>query len=159
MRQLLKLFAVACPLLLVACEEQAETEEEKVDQVGDTAPAVAEAPTISLEDVAGTWSMQAMPLDADTVDVEYQLIADPAGWTLQFPDRDPIPVEIIEVAGDSIVTRAGPYESVLRSGVPVTVDGVWRLDGDRLTGNTVARYETTEADSVVQRRATGTRTP
>jgi hypothetical protein len=36
---------------------------------------------------------------------------------------------------------------------------VYRLEGDRLVGTVVARYETTEADSVLRLASEGTRTP
>jgi hypothetical protein len=67
--------------------------------------------------------------------------ADESGWSFNFPKRDPIPVRVVAVEGDSIVTEAGPYESVLRKGVQVSTRTVTRLDGDRLTGTTVAKYE------------------
>ena len=42
--------------------------------------------------------------------------------------------------GDSIITDAGPYESVLRKGVQVNTRVVSRLRGDKLVGTTTAHY-------------------
>ncbi len=91
--------------------------------------------------------------------VGYELIAtaDPAGWTMSFPDRPPIPVRVVAVAADSIVTAAGPYQSMLREGVPVTLQTVYRLRDGRLVGRSVARYQTSGRDSVLHIRAEGTR--
>ncbi len=66
--------------------------------------------------------------------------ADPSGWTFNFPKRDPIPARVT-AEGDSVVIDAGPYESVLRKGVQVSTHTVTRMDGDRLTGTTVATYQ------------------
>jgi hypothetical protein len=74
------------------------------------------------------------------------------------PDRDPLEAEVT-TSGDSIVMVAGPFESVRRDGVMVTTHSVYRLEGDRLVGTVVARYETTEADSVLRLASEGTRTP
>lgn len=129
----------------------------------DTAAAVVETPApaaISLADVAGTWRVRGMSETGDSTVVTFELIAtaDPSGWTFNFPDRKPIPVRVT-TAGDSIVTEAGPYESVLRKGVQVTTRGVLRLDGGKLVGTTVARYAGGGPDSVLRIRTEATRTP
>jgi hypothetical protein len=116
---------------------------------------------IQLADVAGVWTVRGMPMDRDTVIVTYELnaTADTTGWTITFPGRPPVPVRIVSVAGDSITTSAGPYESVLRPGVQVTTVGAFRLQNGRLVGNTVARYSGRTADSVITVRSEGDRKP
>jgi hypothetical protein len=42
-------------------------------------------------------------------------------------DGKPVPVRVVAVAGDSIVTDAGPYQSFVRKGVRVTTRTVSRL--------------------------------
>ncbi len=139
-----RLAAVCCAALLVGCapSEQAEM-----------------AATISLADVAGTWSMQALPEVGDSALVTYQMVAtdNTEGWTVTFPDREPVPVEVVAVEGDSIVTEMGPYESALREGVMVSVRSVARLQDGDMIGTFVARYETTGPDSVLNGRQLGTR--
>jgi len=64
---------------------------------------------------------------------------------------------IVDLAGDSIVADAGPYESALRKGVKVTTHSVFRLQDGKLVGTTVAHYATKGADSVLNLRSEGTR--
>jgi hypothetical protein len=134
------------------------------DQASTAADSAALAPAapagISLADVAGNWTMQAMPLDSDSVLITYQLTAtaDQNGWSIRLPDRaDPIPMHVMSVAGDSIVLHAGPYASALRQGVTVTTESVSRLQNGMIVGTTTARYSA-GPDSVVNLRHRGTRT-
>ena len=117
--------------------------------------------TLSLADVAGKWALTTRPLNSDSVLVQYELVAgaDTSGWTLHFPNREPVPVHVLSVAGDSFVTHAGPYESVLRPGVQVTVHSVYRMQDGKLIGTSEARYSPGGADSVRQLRTEGTRVP
>lgn len=130
----------------------------------DTTAAAPEAPAgpapIALADVAGKWSVRVMPESGDSTLLTYELVAtaDPSGWTLNFPKRPPVPARVT-AAGDSIVTEAGPYESVLRKGVQVTTSGVMRLVDGKLVGTTTAHYATSGADSVLNLRFEGTRAP
>lgn len=150
---------LCCLVLAVGCapadsgEDQAATGEDQMDTE-------MAAPGISLSDVAGTWTMEAMAADRDTVLVTYQMTATATedGWTVTFPGRDPIPLRVVAVDGDSIVTEMGPYESALRDGVTVTsVRSVMRLEGDMINGPFTARYDTEGPDSVLQGRGRGTR--
>jgi hypothetical protein len=127
------------------------------EPAADTQEAAAPA-AVTLADFAGMWTMRAMPEVGDSVLVEYQLTAaaDPAGWTITFPGRDPIPVQVT-LDGDSVMIDAGPYASVLRVDVNVSTHTVARLVEGRLVGNFEARYQTTGADSVLLGRLEGTR--
>lgn len=150
--------ALTCVLLAACARETGEGDDMAVTE--DTLAIAPESVGISLADVAGTWIMDARS-EAGQAVPQYEMVAtaDLSGWEMRFPDREPIQVRVGEVAGDSIVTDAGPYESVLRPGVQVTTHGVYRLEGDRLVGTVVARYETAEADSVVTVHSEGTRKP
>lgn len=129
------------------------------------AGAVAATPAapapISLATVAGRWDMRAVPESGDTTATTYVMTAtaDSTGWMMAFPDRAPVKVRIVAVAGDSIVAEAGPYASVRRRGVQVTTHSVMRMQGDRMVGRTTAHYKTTGPDSVLQLRTEGTRRP
>ena len=129
-----------------------------MDAMAD-APAAAPA-AVALADVAGKWDMRVMPETGDSTLVSYQLVAgaDASGWTLNLPNRPPVPARVT-AAGDSIVLEAGPFESVLRKGVQVTTQTVTRLQDGKLIGRTTAHYATSSADSVVQLRLEGTRAP
>jgi hypothetical protein len=145
----------ACAAAVVGC---AKTETK--------APAVSQAPppppALSLADVAGKWTVRGMNEAKDSTLVTYQLTAtaDTSGWTITFPNRkQPVPVRVATVGGDSLVIDAGPYESVLRKGVQVTTHGVLRLQSGKLVGLTVAHYKTAKPDSLRRIAMEGTRLP
>lgn len=147
--------AVVCAVLC-ACAEGAE---EGTTMEEDTLAMEPAAETIALADVAGTWNLQVTTERGDSVPgLQLLATADPSGWAMLSPDRDPIPVTV-HAAGDSIVGDAGPYASLIRDDVQVSTHVVYRLDGDRLTGAGIARYQTTESDSVVAVQVVGTRAP
>jgi hypothetical protein len=156
----MRIAAIGCIALLVAC---ARTEEQPATDTAGGATDVAAAPAISLADVAGRWDVTSTPESGtDTSATRYVLTATPemTGWTISFPNRaQPVPIRIISVEGDSIVTEAGPFESVRRKGVQVSTRNVFRKQGDRLTGTTRARYQSTGADTVLMLRTQGMRAP
>ena len=153
----LRTLALACGTLLLACAEET-ADDADVGAVEDTTAAAVDLLTV--EDLTGTWRVVAVTEAGDSVP-PYDLVAtaDPSGWSMIFPDRDPIPTRVVGVGGDSIVLEAGPYESVLRPGVEVRTNTVARLSGETLVTETVAHYTTAEADSVVRVRGEGTRAP
>lgn len=153
--------ALSCSIaLLAAC---AKGEQEPAPDTTAVGMEPAPTATISLADVAGRWNMTSTPESgADTTANQYILSAmsDTAGWTIIFPNRpQPVALRVVSVDGDSIVTEAGPFESVRRKGVQVTTRSVFRKDGDRLVGSTRARYASTGADTVLTLRVEGTRAP
>lgn len=125
-------------------------------------PAVPAPPamTVNLADVAGTWTLQVMRENSDSVIVTNTIVAsaDPAAWTMTLPGRAPMALRV-STSGDSVVTEAGPYESVLRPGVQVSTRSAMKLEGGMLMGTTVARYAGGGADSVVVLRTRGSRNP
>lgn len=143
---------VCCAALAVAC---APAEEQPAAET-QAAPAA-----ISLADVAGTWTVTTMAESSDSVLVTYELTATATsdGWTSTLPGREPMPVRVALVDGDSVVAEAGPFESALRPGVMVTTRTVARLQGDMLMGTIVAHYATDGADSVLTGRLHGMRKP
>jgi hypothetical protein len=145
---------IASGLILSACES------EPAEQASQELPAdtVAALPTTPLADLAGTWDMRAVPESGDTTATVFQFEVTTDGVTMMLPDRDPIELEVT-TSGDSIVMDSGSYESVRREGVMTRTHTVLRLEGERLVGTTIARYETTEADSVLHLVIEGTRTP
>jgi hypothetical protein len=127
---------------------------------GDTTTAAGTTAAVNLADVAGTWNIRSVPETGDTTAVNSTLTAtaDTTGWTLTLQGRPPIPVRV-RVEGDSIITVAGPYESILRAGTQVTTTSVYRLQNGMLDGRTMARYATTGADSVLNLRSMGHKAP
>jgi len=123
----------------------------------ETATQAAEttAPALTAADLAGTWNMETMTETSDSVIARGVLNfgADTNSWTMTLEGRPPVPVQVIAIAGDSVVTRTGPFESVLRPGVMVTTDAVYRLQNGMLMGRTVAHYSVTTPDSVLVLRS------
>lgn len=122
-------------------------------------PPAAARRGISLADMAGRWNVRAMPATGDSTLVTYQLVAtaDTTGWNVTFPNRPPIAARVVAVAGDSIVTEVGPYQSVLRKGVTVWTRNVSRLHGGNLVGTFTAHYSTSGPDSLFYGRHEGMR--
>jgi len=147
-----RIFTLAFAVAVVGC---ARGEEMPADT-----PAAAMATPLTMAELAGTWSMQALAELSDSVLTTYTLTAtaDGSGWTMTFPGRDPVPA-MVAVDGDSLIVDAGPYESVLRAGVQVTVHSVNRLENGMMMGLFEAHYTTTGADSVLRGRLHGTRMP
>jgi hypothetical protein len=146
-------------LVLAGCTTSGD---EAADTTAGATGTVEAAPaTLSLADLAGTWNVRSTIEGNDTTVVTYDLMAtaDRTGWSIKFPNRDPIPVRVVAVEGDSVIYEAGPFESVLRKGVQVRTQVVGRLRDGRLIGNTVARYDVTGADSVTRLTYEGTRAP
>jgi hypothetical protein len=145
-----------CIALLFAC---ARTGDQAADTAGATGAAEVPQPTaLTAADVAGRWNMRAVPETGDTTATTFVLTATDteAGWTQTFPKRKPIAMRVT-IAGDSIISEAGPFESVRRKGVQVRTNSVMRLQDGNLVGNSVAHYVTKAADSVLRLRLTGTR--
>lgn len=150
-----KMLAVAC-VVLCACADGAE---EGTLLEEDTLAMEPAAETIALADVAGAWNLAVTTDQGDsTAGLQIVATADPSGWTMVAPGRDPIPMTV-QAMGDSIVTVTGPFPSLIREGVQVTTYSTYRLEGDRLVGSGTAHYETTESDSVVGLTIEGTRAP
>jgi hypothetical protein len=156
--------AVVCStsLLLAAC---AKSEAPAVDTAAaNAAAAAAAAPApapLALADVAGKWNMNAVPESGtDTTATKFVLeaTADTAGWSLTFPDKQKVPLQV-SVAGDSIVMTSGEFTSQRRKSVKVSTVSTLRLENGALAGTTVAHYVNAGADSVLRLHATGTKAP
>lgn len=144
-----------CGLLVAGCADQDSMD----DMDGTEMPApMEEAPgaTVSLADFAGTWDATAYMESGDTVQYTMTATADATGWMIDLPDRDPMPARVT-VDGDSVVTEMGPYESILREGVMVSVRTVSRLQNGQLVGTMEARYEGGDGATVVPGRVEATR--
>ena len=137
---------LGCMILAVGCGPGQDQE----------APAAempeAEAPAANILDAfAGTWSMQALTEAGDSVLVDYEMVATSStdGWTITFPDREPIPAHIMEAAGDSVVIHVGPYASALRDNVQVSTVTVSRVMGDQMMGYFTATYQTEGGEEIL----------
>ncbi len=119
-----------------------------------------EAPAATnLADFAGTWAMQAMTEAGDSVLVEYEMFATDGtdGWSITFPDREPIPANSVEAAGDSVIVHLGPFSSALRDNVMVSTVTVFRIVDGNLTGYFTATYDTEGEDQILNGLQAGQR--
>jgi hypothetical protein len=149
-----------CTVVLAGCTKPEDRAIEERSAMDTASAAAAPSPTISLADVAGKWKLRSTD-QAGGTPVETELVAtgDTSGWMMTAPNRKPIPVRVVAVEGDSVVTESGPFESLIRKGMQVTTRSVNRLEGGKLVGTIEARYTTKSGDSVVYRRSEGTRAP
>jgi hypothetical protein len=147
-------------LLVVGCGKAADKPADSMAEA-PAAEAAAAPATISLADVAGTWKIRSTVEGNAGTAITYDMVttADQSGWSIKFPDREPIPVRVVAVDGDSIVSESGPFESVLRKGVQVNTRVVSRLQDGKLVGRTTARYQVSGADTVAHLNFEGTRVP
>ncbi|HMV33220.1 MAG TPA: hypothetical protein PKA50_13970 [Gemmatimonadales bacterium] len=152
----MRALALCCTLTLLAgcAKPEQQASADTTAALGAGAPA-----TISLASVAGKWNSEVKVAGTDKVllTMEINATADTSGWTFTFPGKPAIPVRVIAVAGDSIMTEAGPYDSALRPGTMVTTHSVMRLVGDKLVGTSMAHYDGTPADSMVHLSTEATR--
>jgi hypothetical protein len=155
------LAVLGCVAILAGCGRP-EDRSVGAGAAGDTmaveTDAAADAGTISLSNLAGTWKVRSTDEGGgNPIETELRATADTSGWTLTGPNRKTFPVRVVAVGGDSIVTETGPRESFLRKGTQVTTRTVYRLEGDKLMGRTESRFKIGGRDSVAQRINEGTR--
>lgn len=155
------LFGITCfAAALVGCTSSRPDAVDTSKTVTAQPPAEAPAATLSLASIAGRWNMNSVPETGDTTMTNFVLnaTADSTGWTINYPpNRDPLPVRIIAVAGDSIVFETGPYLSARRPGMKAITRDVYRMSGDSLVGYGLGRFLTTGPDSLIRLRLWGTR--
>ncbi|MGH7526834.1 MAG: hypothetical protein ACREMX_09020 [Gemmatimonadales bacterium] len=154
-----RLALCCCAVVLAGCSKSKDQPPE--DAMAGVTAAPPAAAAIALADVAGKWTVRLMPETGDTTLSTYEMVAtgDTTGWAIHFPKRSPVPVRVVAMDGDSIVTEAGPFESVLRKGVQVTSRSVNRLQDGKLVSVITAHYKTKGPDSVLTLRSEATRAP
>lgn len=150
---------LGCVLVLAACSTKDAPPATDTTTAAAPAEPVAPAP-ITLESVAGKWNSRVMATDNDSTLTTHVLTAsaDPTGWSLLQPTGAVVPLRNVTAAGDSITAEASNFKSGVRAGMTVkALRIVYRLQGEKLTGNATAKYETKSADSVRQFRFEGTK--
>lgn len=97
---------------------------------------------VGAADFRGTWEGKSMMGPSDSIVTTFAITvsADGSAWTLLLPDRDLLTLKVITIGGDSVVTEAGPYTSVLRGGETVTTRMTGHLKGRWLAGTFEAHY-------------------
>lgn len=148
----------SCVAVLTGCGRPDQGTPKETGESVAIQPATA---PISLADVAGKWKVRTTDeAGGNVVESELTATSDTTGWTMRLPNnRKPIPVRVIAVAGDSIVTEAGPFESALRKGLQVQIRTVQRVQDGKMVGDVEARYRVRGTDSVAHRPLEGTRAP
>ncbi|HVH30582.1 MAG TPA: hypothetical protein VNA31_02800 [bacterium] len=144
--------------LLAACLTAYATTAVAQEPAAKPMGAMQHAAGIKPADLAGTWSMENTVKTAagkDTV-VTSELVAtaDEKGWVTNLAGRAPIPTRVVAMGGDSVVTEAGPFQSVVRAGQTVTTRETLHFKSGALSGWIEARYSNGE---VVKGATKGTR--
>lgn len=137
---------LGCAVLIAGC-----TKKEAPPAADTTAIAPpAEPPAMSLGHVAGIWNVTVKPEGKDTVVTTYILnTTDTTGWLFAFPKGKPIPLKVVEVVGDTVVTATDWFDSSVRPGLKARNTGrAWLNDDGKLVGKVTARYQTTGPDTV-----------
>ena len=133
-----------CSILIVGCAK-ADTAADTAAVVDTSTPVASEPAPLTLDQVAGKWNVRILSAETgDSTLTSYVLDAkaDTAGWTFQFPTGAPLPMRIVSLAGDSLMTEAGPFDSRLQKGVKVHSAVTWRLRDGKLYGAVVSHYDT-----------------
>ena len=148
---------LCCTVALVGCSRSGK----RTADSSAAAPATAVTPAaISLADVAGKWNLRSTDAAGGSpTQSELTATADTSAWTWKLANGSTVKVRVVAVGGDSIVTDAGPYESVLRPGIQTRNRTVYRLRDGKLIGTIEAHYALPRGDSAAQRRSEGTRVP
>ncbi len=148
---------LCCTVAFVGCSRSGE----QAADSSATAPAAAATPaTISLADVAGKWTLRSTDAAGGSpTQSELTATADTSAWTWKLANGSTVKVRVVAVGGDSIVTEAGPYESMLRPGIQTRNRTTYHLRDGKLIGTIEGHYALPRGDSVAQRRSEGTRVP
>ena len=108
--------------------------------------------------VAGTWVTESTVKTAAGKDTVVNSLvtatADANGWVTHLAGRDSIPTRVVAMGGDSVVTEAGPFQSVARPGQTVTTHESLHFKDDAVWGTIEARYSNGE---IVKGTVKGTR--
>lgn len=151
-------YVVACGSLLLACgPEEGGVPSAETDT---NMSAVSAGQEEALGRFAGRWQVRSTNEAGDSLP-SFLLVAteEATGWTITFPDREPVPARVIDASGDLAVIETDRYESVLRPGVRVRVLFVQRLSGDRLTGRLLAQYDVAGSAAILRGSTEATRVP
>jgi hypothetical protein len=151
-----------CAAILVGCrksQNQASTDTTTTTSSGAVASGEGRA-NVPFAAIAGKWTVRAMTRRGDSTILTYVLnmTSSGSGSTITFENRPPMAVNVA-VLGDNIVIDAGPYSSVLRKGVQVTMHTASHLQNGKLVGTGTWHYATSRPDSVLSFRIEGTHSP
>lgn len=121
-------------------------------------PAAPQAAASTKPTIAGTWAIESAVKTAAGKDTVVSSLltasADANGWVTHLEGRDPIPTKVVSMGGDSVVTEAGPFQSVTRPGQTVTTHETLHFKADAVWGTIEARFSNGE---VVKGTVKGTR--
>ena len=121
------------------------------------ADTAATSPAASLNAVAGKWQTRAISEAGSTLGTaELKATADTTGWTLTFPKQKPIPLQVVAVGGDSIVTAA-QYQDFENKKAQIRNRAVLRFQGEKMEGTLESHILANGSDSLIHARVEGTR--
>jgi hypothetical protein len=126
------------------------------EDAGDTA---ATSPRALLAAVAGKWQTKAISEAGATLGTaELKATADTTGWTLTFPKQKPIPLQVVAVGADSVVTAA-QYQDFENKKAQIRNRAILRFQGDKMVGTLESHILVGGSDSLIHAQVEGTRQP
>jgi hypothetical protein len=153
-------FCCCCIAILSGCSNgDKRTADHAGSETGmSDSSAITHSPTVSLQDFAGRWNTRSTDERGNVIgEAVLSATADSSGWTLTFPKQKPIPMRVIAVGGDSVITEAGPYSSSRLKGAQIRTRAVNRIQDGKLVASLEAHYTLAGRDSVLHLRVEGTR--
>lgn len=160
MSRVAPLVLASLAMTLVACAKSETRTDSAAGTAGATTAAAPATPatTVSLAQIEGTWQGKSMSETSDSALSTWTLDApsDTTKWITTFSNGLKVPVHIVAVAGDSVVSQMGPYKSPSRKGEMVNARIVTRLQGEKIVGTFETR-PVAKPDSVTRGRLEGTR--
>jgi hypothetical protein len=153
---------VICALATLACSKADRTTFDTTVTVSATSlnpsASATAAANVSLAQMIGTWHGKSMPEHKDTVLGTWtlQAPADSSKWTVTMSNGQTIPLHVVAIAGDSVVSQLGPYKNAANDGQVETIRSVTRIRADKIVGIAETRLAS-NPDSVVRVRLEGTK--
>ena len=107
--------------VVVGCSKADNSAADSQNAAVTPAGAAAAPAGIKLADVAGNWNVKGTNEKGDSTLVTYTMTAtaDTTGWTINLPNRPPVPGHILAVGGDS----TGEYRTLRRFSILTSPDG------------------------------------
>lgn len=135
--------------LIVGCSTKEAPPAADTTAMAAPAPAAAPAAPASLATFAGTWNVNVKPEGQDTVVATYVLnTTDSTAWSFAFPKGKRVPMKVMSVSGDTVITETDWFDSSVRPGLKARSNvKSWMQDG-KLMGKNVVHYQTTGADTL-----------
>ncbi|HKW48892.1 MAG TPA: hypothetical protein VJN70_15685 [Gemmatimonadaceae bacterium] len=125
-------------MVLLTAASSIATAQAKPTQAGEK-----KAAGLTWSDLVGDWEGQSLRGKSDSVitPMTISFSADKKA-SITYPNREPVPMRVVTIGGDSVVVEAGPYPSVTRAGhTVVSLHEVAHIANHKMTGSFNAKFD------------------